>query len=204
MFELLIGLIALMLILVGIVTFGEGGYHWLSAMNEAAAAAWSSSITPNRPTVSASFIGDWANTSGSSTMLQNLGIGYLPGTSTSVLQYNFQDTQVSGSSAAFNSTAQTMLSRQIAGDPNYIDYQNFTRPYLKSQPVLAQALQQTTTGGWCFGQSTSSTDRFALGKIDRGNGFVVDFGSGFQSLVYGQDTLYLRTSVYLPPITGLQ
>lgn len=198
--ELLVGIIALMVILVCIITFGEGGYHWLSSMNEAAAQAWGQAVLPNSATIAQStapqaFIQTWNNTSGSAQRMQELGLDSL--------NYNFQDTQVAGNPTVFDNTARQILSQSIAGNP-YIDYLNYTQPYLRSQPVFAQALGQANTSGWLIGQSTATTDRFALGKIDRGTGPVVDFGNGLQTLVYGRDTLYLRSSVFLPPLSGLQ
>ena len=203
MMELLVGIIAFVVILVGIVTFGEGGYHWLTSMNEAAGMAWGQAISPNSVTMAQStapqaFIQTWNNTSGSSPMLQGLGLGYLPGTSTSVLQYNFQDAQVGGSPGAFNLTAKQMLCQSIAGNPS-IDYSTYTEPYLRSQPVFAQALQQSGTSGWLIGQSTHV---FKLGRIDRGYGTPVDFGSALQALVYGKSSINMQSQVFLPPLSG--
>lgn len=202
MLELLIGIIAMVAILVGIITFGEGGFHWLSSMNEAAGLAWSQAISPNSAATAQNsapqaFIKDWDNDFyRNSRRMQELG---LDGVS-----YTVGDTQTQGSRAAFNATAQQVLNQSIAGNP-YIEYQNYTASYLRSQPVFAQALGQTDTSGWLIGESTPNTDRFALGRIDRGNGMVVDFGSGLQALVYGPTTLlYLRSHVFLPPLSGLQ
>ncbi len=203
--ELMIGIIAFVVIMVGIVTFGEGGYHWLSSINEAATMAWSQSISPSSSGFGSSeqtFIRTWNNTSGSSAMLQGLGLGYLPGTSTSVLQYNFQDTQMIGSSATFNSIAQQMLNLPFAGNP-YIAYLDYPakKPFLTSQQVFAPALQQSGTSGWLIGESTHI---FKLGQIDRGYGTPVDFGTALQSLVYGRSSIDMQSQVFLPPLTGLQ
>lgn len=209
MVEFLVGIIGLIAIMICIITFGEGGFHWLSAVNEAASQAWTQAVSPNSATLAQSstpqaFIQTWNNDSGSSQRMQDLGLGYLPNSSTSVLQYNFQDVLVTGNSSPFTTTAREVLSQPLAGDPNYVDYLNYTRTYLRSQPVFSRALGQSGTSGWLIGQSTATTDRFALGKIDRGNGTVVDFGNGFQKLIYAKDTLYLRSTVFLPPLTGLQ
>lgn len=205
MLELLLGIIAFVVILVGIVAFGEGGYHWLTSVTEASRDAWAMAINSQNGTsgtVQQPYIGDWNNTSGSSTMLQGLGLGYLPGTSTSVLQYNFQDTQMGGSPAAFNSTAQQVLCQSMAGN-RYIDYGSYTEPYLPSQKQFAQALQQSTTGGWMVGMSPVHT--FALGQINRGNGQpVVDFGYALQNLVYGHSPISMQSQMVLPPLSNLQ
>jgi hypothetical protein len=207
MLELLIGILALMSIFVCIITFGEGGYHWLSSLNEASAVAWGQAVSPNSAALAQAsapqpFINDWINTSGGSQRMQELGLGYLPNSSTSVLQYNFQDVLVPGSPATFNATAQQVLGRPLVGGTDYVDYLNYTRPYLQSQPLFSRALGQTTTSGWLLGQSTH---RFALGRIDRqdGNG-VIDFGSGLQALIYNRDSIDMQSQVFLPPLCGLQ
>ena len=201
--ELMIGIIAFVVIMVGIITFGEGGYHWLTSVNEAAALAWNQAISPNSGSMAGTpepFIQDWSNNSGSSPMLQGLGLGYLPGTQTSVLRYNFQDRQVAGSPAVFNYVAGQMLNASIAGNP-YINYGAYAEPYLKSQPQFQQALSQSTTGGWLIGDSTQV---LKLGWIDRGYGTPVEFGTALQTMVYGADRLNLRSQVFLPPLSGLQ
>lgn len=204
MAELLIGIIAMIAILIGIITFGEGGYHWLSTMNEAAALAWIQAVSPNSASLAQTtvqpFLRTWDNADGSSRRMQELGLGLLPD-GTGVLQYNFHDTQVTGSRTVFNSTAREVMSQPIAGNPNYIDYLNYTQPYLRSQPVFSRAVGETGTSGWIM---QSSTHRFALGRIDRGYDTPVDFGNGFQRLFYNRDWVDMQSFVFLPPLSGLQ
>jgi hypothetical protein len=206
--ELMIGIIALVVIMVGIVTFGEGGYHWLSSVNEAANSAWVQSIAANSGSAAGTpepFIKTWDNSFASSqfaqqTDAQGLGIGYMPDGSTSVLQYNFKDAQVLGTAAQFNTIAKQILDQSIAGNP-YIAYLDSTETYLKSQPLFAQAVAQPTTTGWLIGQSSHV---FKPGQIDRGYGTPVDFGTALQNFVYGAGSLNLQSQVFLPPISGLQ
>lgn len=197
MLELLVGIIAMVVIFVAIITFGEGGYHWFTSMTEAAGVAWGQAISDNSVAsaqTSAQVLQTWVNTSGQTQRMQELGLGNL--------NYTFQDVALAGNSSAFYTTAREVLNESIAGG-TYIDYLNYTAPYLQSQPVFSRAFNnQTTTSGWVFGQSTHT---FALGKIDRhdGNG-VIEFGSALQRLVYGRDSIELQSTVYLPPIAKVQ
>jgi len=197
--ELLVGIIAMIVLLVGIITFGEGGFHWLTSMTEAAGTAWGQAISDNSVTMSQAtapqqVLQTWANTSGQTQRMRELGLDNL--------NYTFQDVAVAGDASAFYTTAQRTLNQSIAGG-TYIDYLNYNAPYLQSQPVFARAFgNQASTSGWLIGLSTH---RFALGRIDRqdGNG-VVEFGSALQQLVYGRDSINLQSQVFLPPITNVQ
>lgn len=199
MLELLVGIIAMVVIFVSIVTFGEGGYHWLTSMTEAAGTAWGQAISDNSVAIAQAsapqqVLQTWINTSGQTQRMQELGLDNL--------NYTFQDVALAGNSSAFYTTARQTLNESIAGG-TYIDYLNYTAPYLQSQPVFSQAFNnQTTTSGWVIGQSTHT---FALGRIDRqdGNG-VIEFGSALQRLVYGRDSINLQSTVYLPPIARVQ
>lgn len=199
MLELLVGIIAMIAILVGIITFGEGGYHWLTSMTEAAGSAWTQAISDNSLALSQSsgqqqVIQTWVNTSGQSQRMRELGLGNI--------NYTFQDQMVSGNPSAFYATARQTLNESVAGG-TYIDYLNYGAPYLRSQPIFAQAFNnQTTSSGWLIGESTHT---FALGRIDRqdGNG-VVEFGSAVQQLIYRRDSINLQSQVFLPPISKVQ
>ncbi|MFA6562127.1 MAG: hypothetical protein WCV00_09505 [Verrucomicrobiia bacterium] len=199
MLELLVGIIAMIVILVGIITFGEGGYHWLTSMTEAAGTAWGQAISDSSVTLAQAsapqqVLQTWVNNSGQTQRMRELGLDNM--------NYTFQDVAVSGDASAFYATARQTLNESVAGG-TYIDYLNYTAPYLQIQPVFSRAFNnQTTTSGWLIGQSTH---RFALGRIDRqdGNG-VVEFGSALQSLVYGRDSINLQSQVFLPPITNVQ
>lgn len=199
MMELVVGIIAMIVILVGIVTFGEGGYHWLTSMTEAAGTAWEQAISDSSVTlaqVSApqQIIQTWVNTSGQTQRMRELGMENL--------NYTFQDVAVTGDASTFYATARQTLNESIAGG-TYIDYLNYVEPYLKSQPVFSRAFNnQAATSGWLIGLSSH---RFALGRIDRqdGNG-VVEFGSAVQDLIYGSSSINLQSQVFLPPITNVQ
>ncbi len=199
MFELLVGIIAMIVILVGIISFGEGGYLWLSSMTEAAGTAWTQAISDGSATLAQSsaqqqVLQTWVNTSGQTQRMRELGLGNL--------NYTLKDTAVITDPSAFYATARQTLNESISGG-TYADYLNYSRSYLTIQPVFSQAFNnQTTSSGWLIGESSRT---FALGRIDRqdGNG-TVEFGSALQSLIYGRSSINLQSQVFLPPITNVK
>lgn len=199
MLELLVGIIAMIVILVGIISFGEGGYHWLSSMTEAAGTAWPLAISDSSATQAQSsapqqVLQTWVNTSGQTQRMRELGLDNM--------NYTLQDVAVAGNPSAFYATARQVLNESISGG-TYVDYLGYSGSYLKSQPIFLQAFNnQTTTSGWLIGESSHT---FALGRIDRQDGKgTVEFGSALQSLVYGRSSINLQSRVFLPPITNVQ
>ena len=190
--ELLAGIVALIVVMVGIITFGEGGYHWLSSMVEAAANAGEQAISDQSVGTAGTqpFVMDWDKGKDD-------------------LAYTMDDKRTDGDWKAFLDIAQNSLSPSSPQTPpriKYMEYDNTHNTYTYNiLNNFVSKLDATTTQGWLIGQSLPNQHQWALGRIDRQDGRApIDFGDAFQSLVYGSDSIKLQSEVYLPPLSNLQ
>jgi len=220
MLELLMGIIALLVILVGIVTFGEAGYYWLSATTEAAGDAWTQVINEANmqgagrrapPLPLQQLVSTWGQ-SLSSIDIQNqnnFGTGF---------NYTMRDqkTYYNGDPFFDGATGQRGINEILSptsglSATNYcVNYRLYDPTYVqRNLALLVPGGSQNDANMFLMG-SSRNYDRLTLGRIGRQDGMTgsdyrgTSGRSPLQVLVYDQDSFDMHTDVYLPPIANVQ
>jgi hypothetical protein len=181
MMELLVGIIALVVILVGIVQLGEGGFQQLNTIFAALRDASQNAISGQASGTPYMMIQDWAD-------------------GRDQLAYTADDQAVYVASSSFYNLARNALSEPV-DYPAYAPYQQF------GQYNFASRLDPgaMTTSGWAI-PGLSSRDLTTGGVYEHEQPDAqtpsVQFGDALQRLVYDSDKITVRSEVYLPPLSG--
>jgi hypothetical protein len=181
MAEMILALLAMVVIMVGIVTFGEGGYHQIASMLTALSDASQGAIAGTSSGETYPLIQDWD-------------------AGTDNRNYTPDDRANYTGQSSFYTTSRTALSQTGNGQP--LDYPNYNLgvPPFDQHNLATQIPSGAVTGGW----STPGIDsrNMTLGGIERGSERV-DFGDALQRLVYGADKISIRNEVYWPVLSNL-
>lgn len=176
MAEMILALLAMVVIMVGIVTFGEGGYHQIASMLTALSDASQGAIMGASSGETYPLIQDWD--AGSDNR-----------------NYTPDDRAIYTGQSSFYANSRAALSSPL-------DYPNYRTgiPAFDQHNLTAQIPNGVVTGGW----STPGIDsrNMSLGGIERGSERV-DFGDALQRLVYGADKISIRNEVYWPVLSNL-
>ncbi len=181
MAELVLALVAMVVIMVGIVTLGEGGYHQIASMFIALRDASEGAILGVSSGETYPLIQDWDAGSDDRNYTPDDRANY------------------TGQSSLYT-ISRTTLSQVGNGQP--LDYPNYTLGVaaFDQHNLTTQIPNGAVTGGW----STPGVDsrNLTLGSIERGSERV-EFGNALQRLVYGADKITIRNEVYWPQLSNL-
>jgi len=181
MAEMVLALVAMVVIMVGIVTLGEGGYHQIASMLTALSDASTGAILGASSGETYPLIQDWD--AGSDNR-----------------NYTPDDRAIYTGQSSFYTLSRSALSQTGNGRP--LDYPNYNlgNPPFDQNNLTTQIPNGAVTGGW----STPGIDsrNISAGDIERGSERV-DFGDALQRLVYGADKITIRNEVYWPVLSNL-
>ncbi|MBI5394744.1 MAG: hypothetical protein HZA91_05535 [Verrucomicrobia bacterium] len=181
MAEMVLALVAMVVIMVGIVTLGEGGYHQIASMLAALRDASTGAILGASSGETYPLVQDWD--AGADNR-----------------NYTPDDRANYTSQASLYTTSRTALSQVGNGQP--FDYPNYNLgiQQFDQHNLTTQIPNGAVTGGW----STPGIDTrdLTLGGIERGSERV-EFGNALQRLVYDADKITIRNEVYWPQLSNL-